>query len=628
MNPTLSKSDFTVALFCAKKLEYKKKKYPNSGEANDFLASLAEGGFIVGKMATLLYPGIAIVGNTTEALAQTKTLLEENDTITLHEAAIQAGQKIIRIDILKKAGNVFDLIEVKAKSTDSNYATESDDADLNPYIEDALFQTLVLKEAFPKATINPFLLLPDKSKQTSIEGLASWFKIDLVNNDGNFNHVKVSFIEEEGTAAYKKKQQQLIADNLMVLVPLHKNLKLFGSDIKADMDYFLEIINSNFTYQKNDYAISKKCKGCEYNVGKDITPNGFKECWGKLADVQPSIFDLYYFGAKLTPQKTYVIDEMIAKKTVSLFDITEQHLQNKKGEITSRGIRQLMQIQQTKKNEEWVSVDLFDELDKHQYPLHFIDFETYTGAIPYHKGMQPYEVIAFQWSCHTINKPGHIPIHTEWINTEKSFPNFRFANALKKQIGTTGTVLMWATHENTVLTQIKNQMVKYNEIDEALETWLEGIIKKGSTTGGRKLTDMNKLTADYYFHPYMKGRTSIKKVLPAVWNYNSYLHSIPLFAAYFKKDKEGNIESPYSTLKYIIGEDSSFSELLNIENNSTADDVVSDGGAAMKAYNDMMYGDSQNSTKLKNQLLEYCKLDTLAMVIIYTHWQHLKDKHI
>ena len=101
MNPTLSKSDFTVALFCAKKLEYKKKKYPNSGEANDFLASLAEGGFIVGKMATLLYPGIAIVGNTTEALAQTKTLLEENDTITLHEAAIQAGQKIIRIDILK-----------------------------------------------------------------------------------------------------------------------------------------------------------------------------------------------------------------------------------------------------------------------------------------------------------------------------------------------------------------------------------------------------------------------------------------------------------------------------------------------------------------------------------------------
>ena len=46
----------------------------------------------------------------------------------------------------------------------------------------------------------------------------------------------------------------------------------------------------------------------------------------------------------------------------------------------------------------------------------------------------------------------------------------------------------------------------------------------------------------------------------------------------------------------------------------------------MKAYNDMMYGDASNKEKLKNQLLEYCKLDTMAMVIIWTYWKTVATK--
>jgi len=33
-----------------------------------------------------------------------------------------------------------------------------------------------------------------------------------------------------------------------------------------------------------------------------------------------------------------------------------------------------------------------------KYPYHFIDFETSTVAIPFHKGMRPYEPVAFQFS--------------------------------------------------------------------------------------------------------------------------------------------------------------------------------------------------------------------------------------
>ena len=41
----------------------------------------------------------------------------------------------------------------------------------------------------------------------------------------------------------------------------------------------------------------------------------------------------------------------------------------------------------------------------------FVDFETATAALPYHKGMSPYETVAFQWSCHTIRQPNAEPEH-------------------------------------------------------------------------------------------------------------------------------------------------------------------------------------------------------------------------
>jgi hypothetical protein len=84
----------------------------------------------------------------------------------------------------------------------------------------------------------------------------------------------------------------------------------------------------------------------------------------------------------------------------------------------------------------------------------------------------------FQWSCHTISHPGAKPIHTEWLNTIDSFPNIKFANSLKEQLGLEGTFLTWSSYENTQLKNIYNYLVdlndpKYNELKE----WLERVIK-------------------------------------------------------------------------------------------------------------------------------------------------------
>jgi hypothetical protein len=54
-------------------------------------------------------------------------------------------------------------------------------------------------------------------------------------------------------------------------------------------------------------------------------------------------------------------------------------------------------------------------------------------ALPFHKGMHPYEQIAFQLSHHIIHENGSIIHQTEWINAEPGhFPSFDFVRALKK----------------------------------------------------------------------------------------------------------------------------------------------------------------------------------------------------
>jgi hypothetical protein len=158
---------------------------------------------------------------------------------------------------------------------------------------------------------------------------------------------------------------------------------------------------------------------------------------------------------------------------------------------------------------------------------------------------------------------------------------------------------MWATHENSILKQIRAQMDGRHE-NALLADWLDWI------TDGR-LVDMNALTLNHYFHPIMKGRTSIKKVLDAVWQINAGLRKrYPQYV----KEEDGKLLSPHKSLPP-----------LEIDGR---DAFVNEGTGAITAYQSMLYGPQKGDRSVREQwkslLLEYCKLDTLAMVMIYWHW--------
>lgn len=57
---------------------YKKAYYPTANDTNEYKEMLAWGGYIVRKMATMLFPeGIEVDGNTQDCISQTQTLLQQ-----------------------------------------------------------------------------------------------------------------------------------------------------------------------------------------------------------------------------------------------------------------------------------------------------------------------------------------------------------------------------------------------------------------------------------------------------------------------------------------------------------------------------------------------------------------------
>jgi len=600
----LSKSDFMLAQTCPTKLYYKKKGYPS--EANDeYLTFLAEGGYILEKMAQSFFPKgqmITYVNGPEQAKRDTMAALQA-DEITLFQATLIKGLKLARVDILDKQDNTFNLIEVKARLYDSDADSGSSNifrtkrggikATWRPYLEDVAFQTTIVRNVFPDSEIKPYLVMPDKAKLTAVDGLHTLFRLEQVRHPlSSFTENRVEFFGG---------LSQLQQYNILTRIDVSAEVEELLDDVDAAAAWYMESLGPDL--QKIETEISLDCRGCEYKVEAEQGPSGFHECWGELADVKPHIFDMYHvsdIGGRNDP----VVNTLIRERKASIFDIPPDSLVKKDGTPGTRNRRQLIQLEYTRRNKEWISDDFADVLAGFNFPLQFIDFETANPAVPYHAGMHPYDWVAFQWSCHTLSSLMAEPEHSEWLNVETDFPNFKFAETLMTQLDPDGTIFMWSHHERTTLSKILHQTEVRAYPNPTLQQWLVDLIQSD------RLVDMNALTLHHYFAPPMQGKTAIKKVLETVWQTNPSLQSrYPQYV----EEENGQLLGPHKTLPPLI-----------INGQKVA---VTEGTAAVLAYQEMLYGSGRDDNRIqdhwKNLLLQYCQLDTLAMVMIWWHWQQI-----
>ena len=651
----LTKTLFKLAHECPTKLYYyHKEEYPSTKEDDEFLEALAEGGFQVGALAKCYYPeGIEVTTlDHKEAIQGTNELLKR-DNVTIFEAAIRFEDFFIRVDILKKEKDQLHLIEVKSKSfhpEEGRFVTNSGaiHSDWDSYLHDVAFQTCILKKAFPNFQSTPHLMLTDRSKTTSVDGLNQRFR--LVKKDGRTTVVTVGDVSP-----------QALGTQILTVVPVSEYVNMILTGMEDDREQsseaptsFLEEIREYAEYYKRDkrfpISIGLKCKGCEF----DINPNkfgpgqksGFMECWKtqlgwKDEDFdKPHIFDVWMLRAQ-----QYIERGIYLMKDIPLDEFLKgEQKDNKPVFKSATAERQHLQVVKTCREsdgKEDVKPDLFDEMETWKFPLHFIDFETSMVAIPFNKGHRPYEYIAFQFSCHSVYKVGRIE-HHEWIQKRPGiFPNFDFLVALKNVLDKDeGTIFRYAAHEKTVLRQIHNQLSGALDFGEEsvppdpqdLLNWIDTITVSNEGIGNRNMVDMLDLVRKYYYHPKMGGSNSIKSVLPAVFGSSNFLkqkYSKPYNSTNFKDmiwwqadDETGHSVDPYTLLPPLFGDVDISQDELVLENQH-----IHEGGAAMIAYAKMQFSEMTEVERnaIIRGLLKYCELDTLAMLMIYEHWNFLKE---
>ncbi len=207
-------------------------------------------------------------------------------------------------------------------------------------------------------------------------------------------------------------------------------------------------------------------------------------------------------------------------------------------------------------------------LDGLKYPLYHLDFETMNPAIPPLPGSRPYQQIPFQFSLHIQHEPGVRPEHVEYLATWNDVPlpgdpRPGLVDALKA-IGPDGTVLAWNMgFEKGVLGDLAEMFpVEAERLADLVERMDDLIIP---------------FRAFWVHHPRQKGSCSLKAVLPALTDFD------------------------YDDL------------------------AIGDGNQAARQYQQALYGNvaAKERALIFNNLLEYCKLDTMAMVEILRRLEKL-----
>ncbi|MEY3370579.1 MAG: hypothetical protein RLZZ361_1249 [Cyanobacteriota bacterium] len=231
-------------------------------------------------------------------------------------------------------------------------------------------------------------------------------------------------------------------------------------------------------------------------------------------------------------------------------------------QISNKHIQQIESYVQNKThiNQEAIA----KELAKLKFPIAFLDFETYQDAIPQHAGTRPFEQIPFQYSLHILETPESELGHKEFLADPNQDPRKDFITTLLSDLPATGSIVVYnRSFEAGVLEKLAGY---FPELEPSIKDVLE-----------RFFDLMLFFQRRDYYHPDMHGSYSIKKVLPAL---------IP--------------ELRHSDL------------------------AISDGGSASRAFVNLRNLKDPNEIKrVRDNLLAYCKLDTLAMVEIWRVLQGL-----
>jgi len=255
----------------------------------------------------------------------------------------------------------------------------------------------------------------------------------------------------------------------------------------------------------------------------------------------------------------YSIFDISRLKSDKKFELYNQGIVNftQIPDISNFSTAQQIQIESELTNKTIVNQEAIKEfVDNLSYPIYHLDFETFQQAIPQWKGIVPFVQIPFQYSIHVESEDGELE-HKEFLAEDGFDPRYELAKKLVEDIPTDVTVLAYNMgFEKGVIRKLAEQFEEFSYHLMCIHDNIQDL-----------MTPFQK--KDYYT-PSMRGSYSIKYVLPAL---------VPEMAK-------------------------AYEDLNGIQN----------GSDAMNAFPKLSSMNPEEKEKTRKALLEYCKLDTLAMV--------------
>jgi hypothetical protein len=646
---TLSKSRFKLAVECPTKVSYSlDKRYVNSKDDDEFLQALADGGFQVGELAKAMYlaedPGaveVRIKGDDAQVEATARLLEREN--VTIFEGTIRHGNLLARVDVLRKRGNVVELIEVKSKSFDPNkedHGFRGKRGDLRstwrPYLQDVAFQTCVLRQAYPKFVVQPYLLLVDPTVTCSVDALGT--SIRVTRDEDNRAIVTVDPTLDVRAIRPPVLKLHGVEEYVAAILAGVVETPVGSYGFEEFAGWMSEQLLSG---ERVAPAVGRQCRKCEFYCDPDERTTQRRSGWAECMEARfpgkgavprvETVFGLYNHRKA---------DELLAQGKLLLTDLDG----NDVGEDESATEillphRHRLQVREARTDD--AATLLRTEALREAFagwarPLHFIDFETSRPTLPFTAGRRPGQQLLFQFSHHVLDAAGRLEHRTQCLVAEPGVvPNAAVVRALRDALGgDEGTVLHWWDHERNVLNDVRKELEAADEPDRAeLTAFIAGLLS-GANGSPPRLVDMGRpLVARTAFIAGTDGRSSIKKVLQAVMQQSEALrerYGRPVYGTaempslnfpagwVWWQEHDGVVRDPYTLLKPLLS-DPYLDRAAREEEEDEASAFVANGGAAMVAYGELQQRDLpvDERRRLKGQLLRYCELDTLAMVMVY-----------
>lgn len=204
-----------------------------------------------------------------------------------------------------------------------------------------------------------------------------------------------------------------------------------------------------------------------------------------------------------------------------------------------------------------VNVDGLKVLDQLKWPVRYLDFEAVMPHLPWFAETAPYETVPFQYSLHVLDAPDAEPRHCEFLAETDGDWRLLMIETLLHDLGTAGSIVVYSGYEKARLKALAQTF-------PVLEGQINAVLDR--------LFDLEQVFKSGYQHPGFAGRTSIKRVLPVM---------VP---------------------------ELSYKEL-----------ALNNGNDALGVFGLMRVGatDAGQVAVQRTRLLEYCKLDTWAMVRLH-----------